>query len=94
MDASKRSAHYCIANLSLNDWLPVVDFRSPEHFAKFDSTAGMAIVAGLLELAEHVNEIPAEELTISIFRNRCPRELFKEWKRKGIEISHCTMWRE
>ena len=60
LDASKRSAHYCIANLSLNDWLPVVDFRSPEHFAKFDSTAGMAIVAGLLELAEHVNEYEKE----------------------------------
>lgn len=60
LDASKRSAHYCIANLSLNDWLPVVDFRSPEHFAKFDSTAGLAIVAGLLELAEHVNEYEKE----------------------------------
>ncbi len=59
LDASKRSAHYCIANLSLNDWLPVVDFRSPEHFAKFDSTAGMAIAAGLLELAEQ-NEYEKE----------------------------------
>ncbi|MCI9358590.1 MAG: hypothetical protein HFH59_13850, partial [Lachnospiraceae bacterium] len=45
--------------------------------------------AGLYKgLAEHVNEIPAEELTISIFRNRYPRELFKEWKKEGIEISH------
>ena len=60
LDASKRSAHYCIANLSLNDWLPVVDFRSPEHFAKFDSTAGMAIAAGLLELAEYVDEYEKE----------------------------------
>lgn len=26
-----------------------------EHFAKYDSTAGMAIAAGLLELTEHVD---------------------------------------
>lgn len=56
LEASKRVAHYCIANLSLNDWLPAVDFRAPEHFAKYDSTAGMSIAAGLLELSEHVNE--------------------------------------
>lgn len=60
LNASKRSAHYCIANLSLNDWLSVVDFRSPEHFAKYDSTAGMAITAGLLELTEHVDEYEKE----------------------------------
>lgn len=56
LDASKRSAHYCIANLALNDWCPVVDFRAPQHPETYDSTAGMSIASGLLELSEHVGE--------------------------------------
>lgn len=56
LNAAKRAAHYCIANLALSDWLPVVDFRAPEHFAKYDSTAGMSIATGLIELSAHVDE--------------------------------------
>lgn len=56
LNAAKNSANYCIANLALEDWLPVVDFRAPKHSAKYDSTAGMSIAAGLFELAEHVGE--------------------------------------
>ena len=55
LDAARRSAHYCIANMAVNDWLPAVDFRAPEHPEKYDSTAGMVIASALLELKEHVD---------------------------------------
>ena len=45
-----------MANLAVNDWLPLVDYRAPETPRKYDSTAGMITAAGLLELAEHVGE--------------------------------------
>ena len=56
LNTAKRCAHYCIANLAVNDWLPLVDYRAPETPRKYDSTAGMITAAGLLELAEHVGE--------------------------------------
>ena len=67
----------------------VIEYKNPNDSLNSDVVWKVIGYAGLYKgLGEHVNEIPAEELTISIFRNRCPRELFKEWKRKGIEISH------
>lgn len=54
LDTAKRCAHYCIANLAVNDWLPLVDFRAPAEPVKYDSTAAMCIACGLLEIAEHV----------------------------------------
>lgn len=67
----------------------VIEYKNPNDSLNSDVVWKVIGYAGLYKgLAEHVNEVPAEELTISIFRNRCPRELFKEWKRKGIEISH------
>lgn len=53
LDAAKRSAHYCISALALQDWLPAVDFRA-EQDGRFDSTAGMLIASALLELSEAV----------------------------------------
>ncbi|MCI9099606.1 MAG: hypothetical protein HFH58_07050 [Lachnospiraceae bacterium] len=67
----------------------VVENKNPNDSLNSDVVWKVIGYAGLYKgLAEHVNEIPAEELTISIFRNRCPRELFKEWKREGMEVSH------
>ena len=67
----------------------VIEYKNPNDSLNSDVVWKVIGYAGLYKgLGEHVNEVPAEELTISIFRNRCPRELFKEWKRKGIEISH------
>lgn len=54
LDAAKRSAHYCIAALTANDWLPLVDFRAPANPIIYDSGAGAIIACGLLETAEHV----------------------------------------
>ena len=67
----------------------VIEYKNPDDSLNSDVVWKVIGYAGLYKgLAEHVNEIPAEELTISIFRNRYPRELFKEWKKEGIEISH------
>lgn len=56
LDAAKRIAHYVIANFAQNDWLPIVDFRSPAEPVKYDSTAAMISACGLLEISNHVGE--------------------------------------
>lgn len=56
LNTAKQCAHYCISNLAVNGWIPLVDYRSPAEPVKYDSTAGMATAAGLLELANHVSE--------------------------------------
>ncbi len=53
---AKQCAHYCISNLAVNGWVPLVDYRAPAEPVKYDSTAGMITAAGLLELARHVGE--------------------------------------
>ncbi len=56
LNTAKLCAQYCISNLAVNDWLPLVDYRAPEKPVKYDSTAGMITAAGLLELARQVGE--------------------------------------
>lgn len=56
LNTAKQCAHYCIANLAVNDWLPLVDYRAPKEPVKFDSDAGIITACGLLEIAEHVGE--------------------------------------
>jgi unsaturated chondroitin disaccharide hydrolase len=56
LDTAKRCAHYCISNMAVNGWLPLVDYRAPEDPVKYDSTAGMITACGLLEIAEYVDE--------------------------------------
>jgi len=79
LDAAKRSAHYCIANLAARDWLPVVDFKAPQD-GRYDSTAGMIIASGLLALAEEVGELEADlykEAAVRIL-TACDRK-FDRW---------------
>ncbi|MBE5939053.1 MAG: glycosyl hydrolase family 88 [Lachnospiraceae bacterium] len=56
LDAAKQAAHYFIANLALNDYLPLCDFRAPKEPVLYDSTAGACAACGLLEIAKHVPE--------------------------------------
>ena len=56
LDTAKQCAHYCIANLAVNDWLPLVDYRAPAEPVKYDSDAAIITACGLLEIAEHVGE--------------------------------------
>lgn len=57
LNTAKQCAHYCIANLAANDWLPLVDYRQPAQPLKYDSTAAAITAAGLLEIADHVAEM-------------------------------------
>ena len=56
LNTAKQCAHYCIANMAVNGWLPLVDYRAPAEPVKYDSTAAMCTVCGLQEIAQHVGE--------------------------------------
>lgn len=56
LDTAKKVAHYFIANLSDSDYLPLVDFRSPDEPVLYDSTAGACAACGLIEIAKNVPE--------------------------------------
>ncbi len=55
LNGAKQVANYFIANVC-DDWLPRVDFRSPEEPVLYDSTAGACAACGLLELAARLPE--------------------------------------
>ncbi len=55
LNAAKLVANYFIANCC-DDWLPRVDFRSPEEPVYYDSTAGACAACGLIELAKRLPE--------------------------------------
>lgn len=56
LNTAKKAAHYFIANVSANGYVPLVDFRAPREPVKVDTTAGMIAACGLLEIANSVNE--------------------------------------
>ena len=56
LEAAKRTAHYFIANVSMNGYVPLVDFRAPEEPVLIDTSAGVIAACGLLEIASHVGE--------------------------------------
>lgn len=57
LNAAKIIAHHFIANVSLTDYIPLVDFRTPAEPVLWDTTAGTCAACGLLELAESVGEL-------------------------------------
>ena len=62
LDAAKRCAHYCMANISETGIIPV-DFRQPKEPAWEDSCAACVIAGGLLEVARHVTA-PEKEMYV------------------------------
>lgn len=65
----------------------VIEYKSPDDGLSIDDfykTIGYACL--YKGLGESVNEIPAEELTVSVFRETYPRELFKALKKSGVNI--------
>ena len=56
LDTAKKIAHYFIANVADNDYLPLVDFRAPEEPVLYDSTAGVIAACGLIDIAKNVPE--------------------------------------
>ena len=80
LTTAKQCAHYCISNLAVNGWIPLVDYRAPEEPVKYDSTAGMITAAGLLELANHVGEYEKRLYTKSALHIlRACEEKFCNW---------------
>lgn len=59
LDAAKRVAHYCMANIPENGIIPV-DFRQPKEPAWEDSCAACVIAGGLLEVANYVPDLEKE----------------------------------
>lgn len=65
----------------------VIEYKSPEDGLTIDDyykTIGYACL--YKGLGDTVNQIPAEELTVSVFREGYPRELFEALKRSGMEL--------
>ena len=64
----------------------VVEYKSPEDSLSIDDYYKTIAYACLYKaLGDTVNKIPAEELTLSIFRESYPRELFAALKKAGIQ---------
>ena len=62
----------------------VVEYKSPEDGLTIDDyykTMGYACL--YKGLGERVNQVPEEELTVSIFREAYPRELFEAFRKSG-----------
>jgi hypothetical protein len=65
----------------------IIEYKSPKDGMSIDDFAKSLGYALLFKgYGETVNEIPMEELTVSLFRVAYPRELFAELKREGHEI--------
>lgn len=65
----------------------VVEYKNPDDALSIDDyykTVGYACL--YKGLGESVDQIPADELTISIFRESYPREMFEAMKNLGLEI--------
>ena len=65
----------------------VVEYKSPEDGLSIDDyykTIGYACL--YKGFGDTVDQIPAQELTVSIFRERCPRELLKALKKAGLRV--------
>lgn len=68
----------------------VVEYKSPDDALSIDDyykTVGYACL--YKGLGETVDQIPADELTVSIFRQSYPREMFETMKNLGMEIKEC-----
>ena len=68
LDTAKRIANYTIAALAACDYLPPIDFRSPERPDLFDSTAGAIMACGLIEIAKAVPEHEAKTYIVAAMR--------------------------
>ena len=74
----------CICYVCYN----VVEFKSPEDELSIDAFYKVQAYAGLYKASgETVNQIPAQEITVSLFRDTCPREMMEQLKTLGAEIT-------
>lgn len=54
LNAAKNVAHYFIAAICTDDYVPKCDFRSPEEPVLYDTSAGAITACGLIEIAKAV----------------------------------------
>jgi hypothetical protein len=65
----------------------VVEYKSPEDGLTIDDFYKVLGYAGIYKsLGKHVNEIPAEELTVTMIRDTYPRELMTALNGMGMHI--------
>jgi len=57
LDKAKTVAHYFLANIALNDYVSLLDFRAPAEPVYLDTTACACAACGLLEIALFVPEL-------------------------------------
>jgi len=76
--ASKRAANYVISQLALHDWVPPIDYRAPAEPSVKDTSAGAITAAGLLQLADLL-----EESESTFYRNAALKIL------QAMEASYC-----
>lgn len=79
LNASKRAAHYFLANTAMTGDVPLIDFRAPIEPVYYDTTAGAIAACGLLALAGKVGELEK-----CLYENGAVRLL------KAIEAKHCN----
>lgn len=77
LNTAKRVAHYFMANIPENGFIPV-DFRQPKEPVLEDSSAATIAAAGLVELAKCVGDLEQEmylkaalKLLRTLYENRC-----------------------
>ena len=92
LDAAKRSAHYFISACSLQEWLPLCDFRAPKEPVIYDSSAGACAVCGLLEIADSVPEYERElYFAAAVKMLKAMEEHFADWSLDtDFMINHAT----
>ena len=64
----------------------IAEFKSPEDELSIDTFFKVQCYAGLYKSnGETVNEIPAQEVTVSLFRDSYPREMVRELEKLGAK---------
>ena len=79
LNASKRVAHYFLANAAMTDYVPLLDFRAPREPAYYDTTAGVIAACGLLALSEEVDAFEK-----ALYEDGAVKLL------RSIEVKHCN----
>ena len=69
----------------------IIEYKNPDDSLDIDVLWKAIGYAGIYKsLGKRVDEIPAEELTISIFRMRKPNKLFNQLEKAGNTITHIS----
>lgn len=85
LNKAKQIAHYFIANVSLTDYVSVIDFRAPGEPLYYDTTATACTICGLLELSEHLPEF--EKIFYQQAAIKMLEALDKRFINKNVDIA-------